>query len=39
MKSQIKTIYDEQGRSWVEIPDDLWAGRQYFTYIMGMDIT
>ena len=34
----IKSIF-EDGYSWVEIDDSLWATREYFTYVRGMDIT
>lgn len=35
----IKTIYDEQGRSWVEVDDEQWAKAQFATYFAGMDVT
>ena len=35
----INTIYDEQGRSWVEIDDAEWDRAQFATYYAGMDVT
>lgn len=37
--SNIRTIIDSLGRSWVEIPDDLWSKKELYTYINGMDVT
>lgn len=34
----VRTEYDDLGRSWVVIPDEMWYNGTLMTYVNGMDI-